>query len=49
MSVHKANVKEVVREFALETLASSADDLDPVALKAAVVKAGGANYMGQNQ
>jgi hypothetical protein len=47
MSVHKANVKEVVREFAIETLASSSEDLDPAALKAAVVKAGGANYMGQ--
>ena len=49
MSVHKANVKEVVREFAIETLASSADDLEPSALKAAVIKAGGANYMGQAQ
>ena len=48
MSVHKANVKEVFREFAIELLASDAEDLDPEQVKNAVVKAGGANYMGQS-
>ena len=48
MSVHKANVKEVLREFSLETLASDASDLDAAKIKAAVIKAGGANYMGQS-
>eukprot|EP00341_Mesodinium_pulex_P014822 CAMPEP_0116954854 /NCGR_PEP_ID=MMETSP0467-20121206/42229_1 /TAXON_ID=283647 /ORGANISM="Mesodinium pulex, Strain SPMC105" /LENGTH=139 /DNA_ID=CAMNT_0004640703 /DNA_START=31 /DNA_END=450 /DNA_ORIENTATION=+ len=45
MSVHKANVKDVFREFAIELLASDQDDLDAEAIK--TIKAGGANYMGQ--
>ena len=47
LSVHKANVKEVFREFAIELLASDRVDLDPERVQAAVVKAGGANYEGQ--
>mmetsp|Transcript_20113 Transcript_20113/g.36393 ORF Transcript_20113/g.36393 Transcript_20113/m.36393 type:complete len:142 (+) Transcript_20113:59-484(+) len=47
MSVHKANVKDVFREFAIEVLASDMDDLDAEKIKTAVIKAGGANYMGQ--
>eukprot|EP01115_Flamella_aegyptia_P002267 TRINITY_DN136286_c0_g1_i1.p1 TRINITY_DN136286_c0_g1~~TRINITY_DN136286_c0_g1_i1.p1 ORF type:complete len:143 (-),score=56.75 TRINITY_DN136286_c0_g1_i1:105-533(-) len=48
MSVHKANVKDVFREFAVEILASDPEDLDAENVKNTVIKAGGANYMGQS-
>ncbi len=47
MSVHRASLKEVVKEFAVEIFASDADDLTPERVTATVVKAGGANYHGQ--
>merc|ERR1711975_79913 len=47
MSVHKANVKNVFREFAIEILASDPEDLAHDTVFNTVVKAGGANYMGQ--
>jgi len=47
VSVHKANVKSVFRDFAVELQAAEADDLEESKVIATVVKAGGANYMGQ--
>lgn len=48
VSVHKANVKSVFRDFAVELQAADADDLEESKVHAIVVKAGGANYMGQS-
>lgn len=48
VSVHKANVKSVFRDFAVELQAADTDDLDESKVIATVVKAGGANYMGQS-
>lgn len=48
VSVHKANVKSIFREFSVEVQAAEPDDLDASKLLATVVKAGGANYMGQS-
>lgn len=47
VSVHKANVKQIFRDFAVETQFSEQDDIDEQKLIQTVVKAGGANYMGQ--
>lgn len=47
MSVHKASVKEIWRDFAVELHGAEADDLKPETVLDIVVKAGGANYMGQ--
>jgi hypothetical protein len=47
VSVHKANVKQVFRDFAVETQFADQEDIDEQKLIATVVKAGGANYMGQ--
>jgi hypothetical protein len=49
MSVHKADVKSIFKEYALEQHFTSQADLDEEKIRAAVVKAGGANYNGQNQ
>ena len=48
MSVHKANVKSVFREFGVEIQGGEAADLDPDAVLKVVIKSMGANYMGQN-
>jgi len=48
VSVHKANVKSVFRDFAVEVQAAEHEDLDEQKLHEIVVKAGGANYMGQS-
>merc|ERR1712093_734365 len=48
VSVHKANMKQVFRDFAVETQFSEHDDIDQQKLIQTVVKAGGANYMGQS-
>ena len=48
VSVHKADVKSVFSAFAVEWQASDEDGLDAEKLKETVVKAGGANYMGQS-
>merc|ERR1711976_1055413 len=47
MSVHKASFKEIFRDFNSEFTFSSEDDLDADAVLATIIKAGGANYMGQ--
>jgi cofilin/tropomyosin-type actin-binding protein len=44
VSVHKGEVKRVVRDFALEIHATDDSDLDAEAIIAQVRKAGGANY-----
>merc|ERR1712093_85286 len=44
----KANMKQVFRDFAVETQFSEHDDIDQQKLIQTVVKAGGANYMGQS-
>merc|ERR1711943_34715 len=49
MSVHKASVKEVVRDFAIEYHAAERADLDADKIRQTIIKAGGANYMGQNR
>eukprot|EP01089_Gocevia_fonbrunei_P005522 TRINITY_DN15993_c0_g1_i1.p1 TRINITY_DN15993_c0_g1~~TRINITY_DN15993_c0_g1_i1.p1 ORF type:complete len:144 (+),score=34.25 TRINITY_DN15993_c0_g1_i1:115-546(+) len=48
MSIHKSDVKSVFRNITCEFQASDSDDIDAQKLMAAVVKAGGANYMGQS-
>lgn len=48
LSVHKADVKNIVRDFALEWHATTQDELNIDNIRAAVIKAGGANYMGQS-
>ena len=47
-SVHKASVKQIYKEFAIELLASDLSEVDHDKIVASVVKAGGANYMGQS-
>ena len=47
VSVHKASVKEVVRDYAAEVHAESRDDLAEDLVMEKVKKAGGANYEGQ--
>jgi len=44
VSVHKASVKEVVRDFACEIHAETRDELDEAKVLDKVTKAGGANY-----
>jgi len=48
VSVHKANVKSVFKDFAVELQSSDKEDLEESKITATVVKAGGANYMGQS-
>jgi len=49
MSVHKADVKQIFASSALEIHATEASDFDEAAVRASLVRAGGANYNGQNQ
>jgi hypothetical protein len=44
MSVHKASVKDICRDFALERHYTDKSEIDAAALLADVTKAGGANY-----
>jgi len=44
VSVHKASVKEVIRDFACEIHAETRDELDEEKVLDKVTKAGGANY-----
>jgi len=44
VSVHKANVKEVVRDYAVELHAEAREELSEDRVLELVVKAGGANY-----
>jgi len=44
VSVHKASVKEVVRDFAVEIHAEKKEELSEAQVLQAVIKAGGANY-----
>lgn len=46
MSVHKASVKTVVRDFAIEIHATSLDELSEEEIVGKVRKAGGADYSG---
>merc|ERR1711976_804566 len=47
MSVHKASFKEIFRDFNSEFTFSTEEDLNADSVVATIVKAGGANYMGQ--
>jgi len=47
LSVQKGDMKQVIRDFALEWHATTQEDLNEEKIMHAVVKAGGANYMGQ--
>ena len=44
VSVHKANVKQVCRDYAAEVHAESREELDEQKVMDKVIKAGGANY-----
>jgi len=44
VSVHKANIKEVIRDYAAEIHAEDRADIEHAKVMAIVVKAGGANY-----
>jgi len=44
VSVHKANVKEVIRDYAVEVHAEERDDINEDRVLERVIKAGGANY-----
>jgi hypothetical protein len=44
MSVHKADIKAIIRNFALEVHATTVDDINNERILAAMIKAGGANY-----
>lgn len=46
MSVHRADVKNVIRNFAVEFHAETLDEIDEPRMMAAVIKAGGADYSG---
>eukprot|EP00178_Gracilaria_changii_P025250 TRINITY_DN7785_c0_g1_i1.p1 TRINITY_DN7785_c0_g1~~TRINITY_DN7785_c0_g1_i1.p1 ORF type:complete len:150 (+),score=43.13 TRINITY_DN7785_c0_g1_i1:26-475(+) len=46
VSVHKADVKTILKEYSVEISATDRDDLSLEAVTKAVVKAGGANYSG---
>lgn len=48
MSVHKASFKAVFKDFNSEFAFGDADELNGAAIIDAIVKAGGANYMGQS-
>merc|ERR1712137_584174 len=48
MSVHKADVKNVFNQFAVEIQTSDLEDLTQENVRNIVVKAGGANYNGQS-
>ena len=47
MSVHKADVKQIFCNSALEVHATEAGDLDEASILASLIRAGGANYNGQ--
>merc|ERR1712232_559326 len=47
MSVHKASFKEIFRDFNSEFTFGSEEDLNAEAVMNTIIKAGGANYMGQ--
>merc|ERR1711991_70012 len=49
MSVHKASVKEVVRQFAIEIHCTEREELDAEAIMKEVRLAGGANYGAGNE
>jgi hypothetical protein len=44
----QGDVKQVIRDFALEVHCTTQEELNEEKIKAAVIKAGGANYMGQS-
>ena len=46
-SVHKSSVKEIFRDFAIEVQSDDKEDFAEDVVIQKVVKAGGANYMGQ--
>jgi len=46
MSVHKADIKKIFKDYAVETHATSREELDEEVLMAKVRKAGGADYSG---
>lgn len=46
MSVHRADVKQVIRNFAIEFHCTTQEDIDKDRMMAAIVKAGGASYNG---
>ena len=46
MSVHRADIKNVIRNFAVEFHAETLDEIDEPRMMAAVIKAGGADYSG---
>ena len=48
MSVHKASFKEIFRDFNSEFTFGVEEDLNASAVINTIVKAGGANYMGQS-
>ena len=47
MSVHKASFKEIFRDFNSEFTFGGEDELNPQRVLDTIIKAGGANYMGQ--
>lgn len=44
ISVHKADIKKVIRYYSIELHATDMDDIDKEAIMEAITKAGGANY-----
>lgn len=48
ISIHKGDVKKVIRDFACEFHCTERADLDVDKIRATVIKAGGANYNGQD-
>jgi len=46
MSVHKADIKKVLKDYAVEVHATSKEELDEEAVMTRVKKAGGADYSG---
>jgi len=46
MSVHKADIKKVLKDYAVEMHATTKDELEEEALMTKVKKAGGADYSG---
>eukprot|EP01114_Cavostelium_apophysatum_P016869 TRINITY_DN488_c0_g1_i1.p2 TRINITY_DN488_c0_g1~~TRINITY_DN488_c0_g1_i1.p2 ORF type:complete len:168 (-),score=50.60 TRINITY_DN488_c0_g1_i1:132-569(-) len=46
MSVHKADIKKILKEYAVEVHATSAEELDEESINQKVRKAGGADYSG---
>lgn len=49
ISVHKADVKTIVKNFAVEVHCTTLDEVDEEEFKKLLVKAGGANYSGNIQ